>query len=319
MLDAFEVLYISSLIRFPLKHSTTHALLCLTESIKHSIDNEKYGCGVFSDLQKAFDTVNHDICLLQKLEHYGVKGNALNWFHSHLTGRAQYVTVKEHVSGSLPSSYGVPQGSVLGPLLFLRYLNDLPSVSKVLKFNLFADDTSIYYESDNLINLQKVVNRELRKVRKWLEENRLSLNLSKTNYVIFHTPSRRIDEFIRIKLGSKILTCVDYIKYLGVLVDSTLNWNPHIAELSKKLARTTGVFFKIRHYVSNETLKLLYCSLFYSFISYAIDVWSLAHPTILDCLYKLPKQVIRAISFKDRYAHSTPLFHKLKIFNLQNS
>ena len=284
----------------------------LTESIKHSIDNGKYGCGVFSDLQQGFDTVNHDI-LLQKLEHYGGRGNTLNWFQSYLTGRAQYVTVNGHVSGSLPVSCGVPQGSVLGPLLSLIYVKDLLSVSKVLRFYLFADDTSIYYDSDNLINLQKVVNRELRKVRKWLDANRLSLNISKTNYAIFHSPSRRIDEFIRIKLGSQTLTRVDYIKHLGVLVDSTLSWKPHITELSKSLARTTGIFFKIRHYISRETLKLLYYSLLYSFISYAIVVWGLTHPTVLDCLYKLQKKVVRAVSFKDRYAHLTPLFHKLKI------
>ena len=147
---------------------------------------------------------------------------------------------------------------------------------------MFADDTSIYYGSDNLINLQKVVNGELRKVRKWLDANRLSSNISKTNYVIFHSPSRGIDEFIRIEFGSKTLTRVDYIKYLGVLVDSTLSWKPHITELSKKLARTTGIFFKIRHYVARETLKLLYYSLFYSFISYAIVVWGLTHPIVLD-------------------------------------
>ena len=108
------------------------------------------------------------------------------------------------------------------------------------------------------------------------------------------------------------------MKYLGVLVDSTLSWKPHITELSKKLARTTGIFFKIRHYVSYETLKLLYYSLFYSFISYAIVVWGLTHPTVLDCLYKIQKKVVRAISFKDRYAHSTPLFHKLKILKIHD-
>ena len=117
------------------KHSTTHALLCLTESIKHSIDNGDFGCGIFLDLQKAFDTVNHKILLL-KLEHYGVRGNALNWLQS-------YVTVNGHRSDYKPITCGVPQGSVLGPLLFLIYVNDLPSVSKVLKFYLFADDTSI--------------------------------------------------------------------------------------------------------------------------------------------------------------------------------
>ena len=166
-----------------------------------------------------FETVNHDI-LLQKLEHYGVRGNALTWFHSYLTGRAQYVTVNGHVSGSLPISCGVPQGSVFGPLLFLIYVNDLPCVSKVIRFYLFADDTSIYYDSDDLINLQKVVNRELRKVRKWLDSNRLSLNISKTNYVIFHSPSRRIDKFIGIKLGSKtylVLIILNILVYLLIL------------------------------------------------------------------------------------------------------
>ena len=97
-------------------------MLCLSESIKQSIDDGRFGCGVFLDLQKAFDTVNHSI-LLQKLEHYGIKGNALEWFQSYLTGRSQYVTVNGHVSNFLPITFGVPQGSVIGPLLFLIYVD----------------------------------------------------------------------------------------------------------------------------------------------------------------------------------------------------
>ena len=112
------------------------------------------------------------------------------------------MSVNGFTSDVLPISCGVPQGSVLGPLLFLIYVNDLPSIPKVLKFYLFADDTSIYFESDNLLTLQKIVNRELRKVRKWLEANRLALNIGKTNYVIFHSHAKKCDEFIRIKLGS---------------------------------------------------------------------------------------------------------------------
>ena len=121
------------------------------------VDNGKFGCGIFLDLQKAFDTVNHDI-LIKKLKHYGIRGNVLNWFRSYLSGKSQYVTVNGHSSDLLPISRGVPQGSVLGPMLFLIYVNDLPNISKVLQFYLFADDTSIYFESDNLLTLQKVVN-----------------------------------------------------------------------------------------------------------------------------------------------------------------
>ena len=141
-LDSFEILYPLQF-GFREKHSTSHVLLCLTETIKHSIDNGRIGCGVFLDLQKAFDTVDHGI-LLQKLERYGIRGNVLSWFQSYLTRRSQYVSVNGNVSTTLPIVCGVPQGSLFGPLLFLIYVNDLASVSNVLKFYLFADHTSIY-------------------------------------------------------------------------------------------------------------------------------------------------------------------------------
>ena len=144
-LDSFEILYPLQFC-FREKHSTSNALFCLTETIKQSIDNARTGCGVFLDLQKAFNTVNHKI-LLQKREHYGIRGNVLSWFQSYLTGRFQYVSVNGHVSTTLPIICGVSQGSVVGPLLFLIYVSDLASVSKVLKFYLFADDTSIYFDS----------------------------------------------------------------------------------------------------------------------------------------------------------------------------
>ena len=313
-LDTFEMLYPLQF-GFREKHSTMHALLSLTESIKQSIDNGKFDCGIFIDLQKAFDTVNHKI-LPGKLEHYGIRGTTLNWFHSYLTGCQQYVTVNGHISDSLTINCGVPQGCVLGPLLFLTYMNDLPNVSKVLCFYLFADGTSIYFDSTDLITLQKVVNRELRGVRKWLEANRLALNISKTNYVIFHSHSKKVSEFIRIKLGRKTINRVNYIKYLGVLVDSTLSWKPHVTELAKKLSRNCAIFFKLRHYVNPETLKLLYFSLFHSFISYGSSIWGLTHPSILDPLFKLQKKVIWAITFQDRFAHTTPLFSQLGLLKL---
>ena len=182
-----------------------------------------YGCGVFIDLQKAFDTVNQSI-LLKKLEHYGVRGTALNWFKSYLSDRSQYVSVNGHTSDHLKITCGVPQGSVLGPLLFFIYINDLPNVSKLLTFYLFAGDTNIYFKSNGITNLQKILNRELKKVKKWLDANRLSLNINKTNFVIFHPPGIKIPEPVIVKFGRKKIQREYCVKFLGVLLDANLSW-----------------------------------------------------------------------------------------------
>ena len=127
---------------------------------------EKFDCGIFVDLRKAFDTVNHEI-LLNKLEHYGVRESILKWFQSYLFDCKQFVSFNGESSGLLVNNCGVPQGSVLGPLLFLLYINDLPNISEVLNFYLFADDTNIYYQSNSLNELEKAVNKELSKLYLW--------------------------------------------------------------------------------------------------------------------------------------------------------
>ena len=229
------------------KHSTQHTLISMTETIRKTIDNGNFGCGIFIDLKKAFDTVNYSI-LLRKLEHYGIRGIPLQLFHSCLSNRKQYVSVNGFSSDELIIIHGVPQGSVLGPLLFLIFISDLPNISKHLTFYLFADDTNTYYESSNLLHTQKIVNRELRKVRKWLEANRLALNIDKTNFVIFHSQQRKITEQIVLRIGRKKINQESCVKFLGVFLDSNLSWKSHLTELSKNLARTAGLFCKIRHY-----------------------------------------------------------------------
>ena len=175
---------------FRTNHSTEHALVSMTEKIKSTLDCNSFGCGIFVDLEKAFDTVNHSI-LLKKMEHYGVRGVVHQWFASYLSNREQFVSVNGHNSSLKKVSCGVPQGSVLGPLLFLIYINDLPNATKSLSFFLFADDTNIYFESDDIEKLTKKINNELVKVKKWLDCNKLSLNVNKTNFVMFYSPKNQ--------------------------------------------------------------------------------------------------------------------------------
>ena len=212
---------------FLASHSINHALISLTEMIKNTLDNKRFGCGIFLDLQKAFDTVNHEI-LLNKLEHYGIRGIALTWFRSYLSNREQYVSVNGYNSKNLNVTCGVPQGSVLGSLLFLIYINDIPNTSSKFAFYLFADDTSIYFESGNLEQLQEVVNSELKHIKKWLDANKLALNVDKTNFVIFHSPQKPLYENITIKFGKQHVTKANHVKFLGLLLDENLSWKHHL-------------------------------------------------------------------------------------------
>ena len=180
--------------------------------------------------------------------------------------------------------------------MFLIHINDLPSVFKVLSFYLFADETNICFKSSDIVHLQKVMNREFRKVRKWLGANLPALNIDKTNFVIFHSPQKIILDPVILKIGKKKICSENCVKFLGVLLDSGLSWKHHIAELSKKLARTVGIFYKVRHLIRLETLKMLYYSLFYSFIFYGITVWGLTHKSYLDPIIIAQRKILRVMT-----------------------
>ena len=297
---------------FRAKHSTSQALISMVENLKSAIDNGQYGCGLFIDLRKAFDTVNHSI-LLNKLHHYGIRGITNDWFKSYLSDRQQYVSINGHNSSCSNLICGVPQGSVLGPLLFLIYINDLPNTSSKLQFHLFADDTNVNFVSNDLDYIENCVNEELKSISKWLRANRLSLNVEKTNFVIFHSSRRKLDKHVILKLDDSRLTEAKSVKYLGILIDSNLTWKTHISELCKKLSRTVGILCKIRHYVPVNILILLYYSLLYSFMIYGIEVWGNTYISYLKPLIILQKKAIRIMTFKDPRSSSEPIFKSLSL------
>ena len=173
----------------------------------------------------------------------------LDWFQSYLSDRKQYVEINGKSSELLDITCGVPQGSVLGPLLFLIYINDLPNMSKILNFYLYADDTNIYYESSSLDKLERTVKRELNKLYLWLNVNWLSLNIDKTNFIVFHPYNKPIKKSITIKINNKAIIEKEYIKYLGVLIDSTLSWKHHVSNISKKISRSIGIMYKLRPFL----------------------------------------------------------------------
>ena len=189
-LEDFNCLY-SLQFGFRQKHSTNHALIDITETIRSALDNKKYVCGVFVDLQKAFDTVNHEI-LVAKLDHYGIRGVANNWFSSYLSNRTQFVSILGFESDTKPMRHGVPQGSVLGPLLFLIYINDLHCSIKHSKVYHFADDTNLLNISNSSKRLQKLVNADLKILYNWLLANKFSLNCDKTEIIFFHKPGEPV-------------------------------------------------------------------------------------------------------------------------------
>lgn len=302
---------------FRKKHSTDHALLSIVEKIRSNMDNQIFSCGVFVDLEKAFDTVNHSI-LTNKLQHYGINGKTNDWISSYLTDRSQKVSANGATSTTSKVTCGVPQGSILGPLLFIIYINDMHSaVSKSTVYH-FADDTNLLYYNKDPKQLSKVMNRDLATLYDWLCANRLSLNVAKTEFTIFKPPHKVLESRITLKLAGKKIFESPKVKYLGIILDSKLCWKTHINELSKKLGRTVGMLYKIRHQSSKHVLRSLYFSLFESHLSYALPVWGSATKVLLQNLIILQKKAIRAISFSEYHAHTSPIFKQLGILKLED-
>ena len=290
------------------------AALDICNYIINGFDNNEHTLGIFLDLSKAFDTVDHTI-LLYKLYNYGIRGIAHNWFRNYLSNRKQYVRINNCSSSLGDISCGVPQGSILGPLLFLLYINDLPNCSNNLHFCLFADDTSILFKTNDPQNAIPSVNRELVIVCNWFKANKLSLNVKKTNFILFHQLYNKFPD-LKICIDGQLVSQTNSVKFLGLNLDPNLNWKNHVNTLCNKIAQTIGILFKIRCFVPQRILINLYHSLILSQLSYCNIVWGNTHPTYLNRLYVLQKKAIRLITSSDYLAHTSPLLKDYKILSL---
>ncbi len=325
-------------------HSTNHALNYSINHISKELVNKKHVLGIFIDLSKAFDTIDHSI-MFHKLNHYGIRGNALNLLKSYMSDRQQYTKVFNVDSDRASVQFGVPQGSVLGPLLFLLYINDICKSSNIGTFILFADDTNIFISGTNRQDAIRKANVVLSSVSAYMAANKLHINLLKCCYMHFKskpTESENDDECIMI--NNSEIEEVTETKFLGVIIDSELTWSSHIKYLNKKLKCNTGMLNRIKSFIPKHLHKTLYHTLFESHLSYGINVWGNAAKHLSDSLFITQKHCMR-IMFGDKEAylekfktcvrarapdeqklgsefyikeHTKPLFNKHEIFTVVN-
>jgi hypothetical protein len=250
-----------------------------------------------------------------KLEHYGIRGIANDWLKDYLNHRYQFVQINEICSDPLEVLCGVPQGSILGPQLFILYINDICNVSKLLKFVLFADDTNIFYSNTDIKSLTHIVNYELGKLCDWFMVNKLSLNIQKTNYMLFGNKTNINTD---ISFNENSIERVKVTKFLGVYIDENLNWKHQIKHITSKISKSIAIICKVRNIVDKNVLKVLYCSLILPYLNYCVAIWGNSYKTNLKSIVLLQKKIIRIICGVKKFDSTNVLFLGLKLLKFND-
>lgn len=300
---------------FRRKRSTFLPLNKFSNDIFSAIDNKLSVLSVFIDFAKAFDTVNHNI-LISKLHHYGIRGPILSWLKDYLEER-QHQTIFCGIKSTLTRiTLGVPQGSVLGPVLFLIYINDISNIFSESKTLLFADDMTLYITGPNPTQLAYNANNELHKLYQWCLCNRLTINTNKTYYMLFTT--NRVINLPNIHINNHRITKAEKINFLGVLYDDSLTFKHHINHLTLKISRHIALLYQIKDLMPLEVLKYVYYAQIYPLLTYCNPIWCTTYPTYLIPLNLQLKKIVRIITNSSYLEHTKPLFKQTKLFKLHD-
>ena len=295
---------------FRKKLGTETALINFINFVHKGLTAKHNVGAIFIDLSKAFDVMNHDILEI-KLKHYGFRGTFLKLLMSFTRDRKYFVNINETNSNLRNVNIGVPQGSTLGPLLFLLYVNDMINCSSLLHFTQYADDTTLGYSCNNIQDLQTILEQEVNKVTKWLTANKLLLNVSKTHSMLFSF--KRNVSNLKVRINGTEIEEKCTTSFLGVQIDNKLNWKTHISHICKKVSKSIAILRLVRSIFPLNILKRIYMSLIYSHINYCILIWGGADKGIIEPLFKLQKKAIRIISRSGYLDHTAPLFKSLAL------
>ena len=299
-------------------HSTVTALLDLTNQWCFNIDRGMISGVVFLDLKKAFDTVDHSL-LLTKLEHVGVRGHSLEWFNSYLTNRYQFVYINGILSEQDMIKCGVPQGSILGPLLFLIYINDLSNITDFATTRMYADDTNMTFTACSVEGLRHEMNADIEKLIQWLCANKLTLNILKTEYMLIGSRQRiaTVTESLDLSINGISLKKVNCSKCLGVELDEFLSWDSHITSVCKKVSSGIGVIKKIKPFIPSRSLINIYQSIVEPYFDYCSIVWNGISEGLAEKLQKLQNRAARIITGSHYMAPTKDMLEKLGWSNLK--
>lgn len=302
------------------KSSTAAAVIQLLNKVRKGLDQKKIVAAVSVDLKKAFDTVNHDI-LVKKLFHAGIQNPVhINLFKSYLHERFQKVKINGVTSNNLIINSGVPQGSVLGPLLFNFYVNDLFKLDLKGTISLYADDMIILYEVDNLLTLHELMEHDLKLLNEWLEANLMSINVDKTNYIVFNAKNKLLNlETFTLQLNNSVINRVNCTKYLGLLIDEKLSWSDHIVQIKNKLNRSIFALRKLCNVLPTKAKWAFFYSHILSHVSYLNPIWNSASQNHISSIKTCVNRAIKIIRKLPVLHHTDDLYsERLLPFNLYN-